>query len=465
MKKALLVLVGFVCLFSMYGAAQVPRSRHVWIVTEENHSFEDAAGSMPYLMSLGNQYGIATQYYADRHNSISALMHLTAGQTVTTDDSTPNTFDVDNIVRHLLRKGLSFRSYQEQLPQTGFLGLWSGPYVKRHNPLAYFTDVANSNLRNDIVPIQQLASDLANHSTANYNYITPDLNHDAHDGSLQIADEWLHQYLPPILGQPEFQPGGDGLLFVVFDEGNLGSNIDFRCNASSSSPDCGGRVLVVVAGPNVKPGFQSPTFYNHESLLATVCQALATDSCPGAAVNSAPMTDFFVTPLSASPGTAAARAGQPARYSLRVQPVSGFYNSNVKFSCAKLPPNVKCSFLPTTVQSGSGGGNTTLTISVPPSSWARLPAFGRRTGSELALWLGLPGLALLSGGGAKRKWWLFVAAPVVLAAVVLSFGCGGGGASPTNAAVTTRQQTYTVNVVAQSSSASYSVPVQLRVTN
>ena len=465
MKKALLVLVGFVCLFSLYGGAQVPRSRHVWIVGEENHSFEDAAGSMPYLMSLGEQYGIATQYYADMHNSISALMHLTAGQTVTTDDSTPKTFDVDNIVRQLLRKGLSFRSYQEQLPQAGFLGLWSGPYVKRHNPLAYFTDVANSNLRNDIVPIQQLASDLANHAAANYNYVTPDLNHDAHDGSLRVADEWLHQYLPPILAQPEFQPGGDGLLFVVFDEGNLGSNIDFRCNASSSSPDCGGRVLVVVAGPNVKPGFQSPTFYNHESLLATVCQALGTDSCPGAAVNAAPIRDVFVTPLSASPGTGSARAGQPARFSLRVEPVSGFYNSNVKFSCAKLPPNVKCSFFPATVQSGSGGGNTTLTISVPPSSWARLPPFGRRTGSELALWLGLPGLALLSGGGAKRKSWLVVAAPAVLTAVVLCFGCGGGAAPPTNAAVTTRQQTYTVNVVAQSSSASYSVPVQLRVTN
>jgi len=122
MKKALLVLVGFVCLFSLYGGAQVPRSRHVWIVGEENHSFEDAAGSMPYLMSLGRQYGIATQYYADMHNSISALMHLTAGQTVTTDDSTPKTFDVDNIVRQLLRKGLSFRSYQEQLPRAGFLG-------------------------------------------------------------------------------------------------------------------------------------------------------------------------------------------------------------------------------------------------------------------------------------------------------------------------------------------------------
>lgn len=465
MKKLLLVLAGFVCLFSLYGAAQVPRSRHIWIVTEENHSFEDAAAAMPYLMSLGNHYGIAAQYYADMHNSISALMHLTAGQTVTTDDSTPDTFDVDNIVRQLVRKGLAFRSYQEKLPHAGFLGLWAGPYVKRHNPLAYFSDVANSSLRNEIVPIEQLASDLANSTTANYNYITPDVNHDGHDGSMQVADEWLHQYLPPILAQPEFQPGGDGLLFVVFDEGTLGGNLDDRCNAAFSDRHCGGRVLVVVAGPNVKPGFQSQVFYNHESLLATVCQTLGTDSCPGAAANAASMSDFFITPLTASPGTAAASAGRPARYSLNVQPVSGFYNSDVKFSCSNLPANVKCSFSPARVQSGSGGGSTTLTVSVGYQSLAWVPRFGHRGGSVLALWLGLPGLTLLSSGGRKRKWKLAVCLPAALLAFVFCFGCGGGGASASNASVTTREQTYRIKLIAQSSSASYSVPVKLLVRN
>lgn len=463
MKKLLLVLAGSVCLFSLRGLAQVPRSQHVWILGEENHSFEDASAAMPYLMSLGHRYGIATQYYADMHNSISALMHLTAGQTVTTDDSTPNTFDVDNIARQLIRKGLTFRSYQEKLPQAGFLGLWSGPYVKRHNPLAYFTDVANSNLRYNVVPLPQLASDLANHSTANYNYITPDLNHDAHDGSLQIADEWLHQYLPPILAQPEFQPGGDGLLFIVFDEGNLGSHIDFRCNASSTSHECGGRVLMVVVGPNVKPGFESQTFYNHESLLATVCQALGTESCPGAAGNAAPMAEFFMTPLSASPGTATISPGGTARYSVTVQPVSGFYNSDVKLSCAGLPVNVRCSFSPATVQSGSAGATATMTIHTAATSSALLGGMGRRAGAELALWLGLPGLALLSGEARKRKLWLMMALPAMLAAILLCFGCGGGGAPASKADISAGAQTYNISVIAHSASASYSVPVRLQV--
>src|SRR5690242_859540 len=99
MKKQLLMSCVVVCLTGLCAAAQVPRSHHVWVITEENHSFEAAAADMPYLMSLGNEYGIASQYYADMHNSLSALMHLTAGQTVTTNDSTSDTFNVDNIVR------------------------------------------------------------------------------------------------------------------------------------------------------------------------------------------------------------------------------------------------------------------------------------------------------------------------------------------------------------------------------
>lgn len=445
--------------------AQVLPSRHVWIVTEENHSFEAASASMPFLMSLGNQYGTATQYYADMHNSISALMHLTAGQTVTADDNTSDTFNVDNIVRHLTTKGLTFRSYQEGLPHTGFLGLWSGLYVKRHNPLAYFSDVAQSSLRFNLVPLAELASDLANHRTGNYNYVTPDLDNDAHDGSLRTADQWLSHNLPPILAQPEFQPGGDGLLFVVFDEGNLGSDPDFRCNDTTKDNSCGGRVLTVVVGPNVKRGFQSATFYNHESLLATVCQALGTDGCPGKAEKARPMKDFFLIPLSPSPAAATVSSGQPAQFTLTVQPVSGFYDAEVTFSCDQLPAGAQCSFSPATLRPGSDGASTTLTVSLSPRAAGLRRFLGRRTGSELALWLALPGLALLPGAREKRKRKLILGV-AGMAATLFCLGCGGGGgASASGTSTIVSGQTYTFRVTAQSPSATFSVPVRVRVTN
>jgi hypothetical protein len=45
-------------------ASAVPRSNHVWIITEENHSYENVIGNsaMPYLNSLANKYALATQY-------------------------------------------------------------------------------------------------------------------------------------------------------------------------------------------------------------------------------------------------------------------------------------------------------------------------------------------------------------------------------------------------------------------
>jgi len=47
--------------------AQVPRSNHVFIVAEENHSYESVVGSttMPYFNSLAHKYGLATNYNAN----------------------------------------------------------------------------------------------------------------------------------------------------------------------------------------------------------------------------------------------------------------------------------------------------------------------------------------------------------------------------------------------------------------
>jgi hypothetical protein len=58
---ALMLLTGLSAL------AQVPRSQHVYIVAEENHSYEHLVGSasMPYLNSLLAKGTTATQFYAD----------------------------------------------------------------------------------------------------------------------------------------------------------------------------------------------------------------------------------------------------------------------------------------------------------------------------------------------------------------------------------------------------------------
>src|SRR5438045_6176955 len=171
--RNLVLLVCLLQLLATFSLAQVPRSNHVWLITEENHSYEKAAAAMPYLMSLGNQYGIATQSYADMHNSIATLMHLVAGKTVTTNNTTTAFFSDDNLVRHMLSAGETWKSYQESLPYAGFLGVQSGDYVRRHHPLPYFTKVNTPVQSLNIVPYPaDMTNDLAGH----YNEAHPNPN-------------------------------------------------------------------------------------------------------------------------------------------------------------------------------------------------------------------------------------------------------------------------------------------------
>jgi len=275
-------------------AQSVPRSKHVWIITEENHSYESVVGNpqMPYYNQLIQQYGLATQFYANQHSSLPALMWFVAGGPIELNNNTTScSHNQDNVVRELLKQGYTWKSYQRNMPSAGYLGLFDGSYYRRHNPLIDFTDVCpGTGQEKNSVPYSQLAKDIANNATPNFAYITPNVDEDAHNGTLPAADQWLQDNLPSILALPEFAPGGDGILFIVWDEGTLYT--DNRCSATDST-GCGGRTANLVIGPQVTPGYQSTVTYHNQSVLKTVCAAMGLSPCPGAAQDAQPMSDFF----------------------------------------------------------------------------------------------------------------------------------------------------------------------------
>jgi hypothetical protein len=145
-----------------------------------------------------------------------------------------------------------------------------------------------------------MATDFAQGTRVNYVYITPDADEDAHSGTLEAADQWLQANVPAILARPEFGPGGDGILFVVWDEGTLYT--DNRCSATIAK-GCGGRTATLVIGPRVKAGHKSTITYHSENVLKTVCAAMGLSPCPGAADNAVPMYDFFKSSTSSSTPT------------------------------------------------------------------------------------------------------------------------------------------------------------------
>jgi len=281
------------CILSALAVAQVPKSNHVVVLVEENHSYSSVVGNsaMPYFNSLASQNVLFTQYYANTHPSIGNYLMMTTGQIITNSDGYTGTITADNIVRHLLSAGKTWKSYAESLPSVGYVGGDSGVYVRHHNPLTYFSDVKNSSVeRLNLVPFTQFATDLNNNQLPDFSFIAPNMNDDAHNGTLGQADNWLKTHIAPLLSNPEFQK--DGILIILFDEG-----------ASTDTAHGGGHVATVMVGPNVKKAYKSGKLYQGQSVLRTMMEALGMGSFPAAAASAAPMSDAFTSTLPSPPPT------------------------------------------------------------------------------------------------------------------------------------------------------------------
>jgi len=265
----------------------VPRSSHVVLVIEENHMFSEVFPSgMPWLSSTASNYAFANNYHADTPGSALDYFWLSSGSGELGFGcggwGCPQPITSDNIFRELSAAGISWKLYAEGLPSVGYLGGDTGAYVERHNPAKWYSDVINSpSLQQNVVPFTQFATDLAANQLPAYSIVIPDVNHDAHDGTVGQADAWLQTNVAPLLNSPSFNAGGDGLLIVTFDE----------CDGAVGA--CPEQVFTAVIGPKVKRGFQSNTLYKHESTLRTILDALGVQVYPGAASTAADMADFF----------------------------------------------------------------------------------------------------------------------------------------------------------------------------
>jgi len=274
-------------------AANIPQFDHVFIVVEENHSYNVVIGnkSMPYLNSLASANGLATQFYANAHPSLPNYFMLTAGATIAEDDGFIGVVSRDNVVRALAAAGKTWKCYAESLPAIGYLGNDIPPYFHHHNPFVYFSDVQNNSAEaSNMVPIGQLAADISSGNLPDYAFIVPDINNDAHDcppgvsscGDAQVlanADQWLAAKVKPLLASSKFQ---NSLLIVTFDESD-----------TTDVAHGGGQVATVIVSPLAKSGYRSTTLYQHESTLRLMLEGLRVADLPGAAATAPEMGEFF----------------------------------------------------------------------------------------------------------------------------------------------------------------------------
>ena len=274
--------------------ATVPLFDRVIIVAEENQSFNSVIGSnsMPYLNALANRYGLAVNYFANTHPSIGDYFWLTTGTQITNDSNFVGPVSADNIVRQLNTAGKTWKSYAESLPSVGYTGGDAYPYVKRHNPFAYLTDVLNSQTQtNNLVGVNQLTQDVANNQLPNYSFIIPNQQNNAHDcpanipnctnaDKLVAADTWLKTNIDPLIASAAFRQSG--LLIITFDE-----------SVDTDTQNGGGHVTTVVISTKTPQGFQSNTLLQHQSTLRLTADGLGLTSFPGAAATAPNMSEFF----------------------------------------------------------------------------------------------------------------------------------------------------------------------------
>ncbi len=360
-------------LFAALGAAQQaghgdvhPPIRHVFVLTLENKNYSSIFSQdspAPYLSrTLVAQGAMLRQYYGTGHGSLDNYIAMISGQSNNPDTSDDcGTFEdfkqtgvaddgqvvgrgcvypssVKTVVDQLNTAGFTWKGYMGDMgndparesatcghPVLGMPDLTNEQegesarvpegdmYATRHNPFAYFHSIIDSPLcQKDVVNLNRLPNDLkAIATTANFNFITPNVCDDGHDapcvdgrpGGLASIDAFLRRWVLLILASPAYKK--DGLLIINFDEGGSGAIERSKdgavitvfgesCCNQRAGPNLGTYPRVKISGvgdqkrtrrtlkfggertgavllsPFIKPGTISDVPYNHYSLLKSI---------------------------------------------------------------------------------------------------------------------------------------------------------------------------------------------------
>jgi phospholipase C len=330
----LLSAIGFALLpGECHGAPQsapqesgIPEFEHVFVVVEENQSYDNVVGNtqdLPYFNSLIREYGLATNYFANTHPSVNDYFILTAGHPGFSSLWTSDGFFAnlhaelvpgENIASILTNNQKTWKAYLEGLPEAGSLTSNHAGYVKRHDPFAYFTTVVSGTRdhpqqKSDLVPFDpNFERDLRNRTFPNYSFIVPDIHNDGHDNAktsreaacgdhtaLQQIDHWLNRNIRPLVEDTDFKRSG--LLIIVFDEAcSRGAKADDRLDPRQPSLRGGGHVPAVIISSKTTPGTTFAQLLHHESILRLCLRVLGIQQFPGAAANAPDVYGFFAQP-------------------------------------------------------------------------------------------------------------------------------------------------------------------------
>jgi phosphatidylinositol-3-phosphatase len=295
--------------------AQMSRVKTVWVILMENHNWTgnnagaafgapDLKGNLlaPYINGqLLDTSAHAEQYFnpPGNHPSQPNYLWLEAGTNfgvlADTQPGQPQLNTNFHLVRLLEDAGISWTAYAE--PDFGSPVFDVCPldftYLDvEHLAFVYFNDVnhglnpKSAECIAHVRPYYQLATDLANQTSGRYNFITPNVCHDGHEGispcdalesknNTLRGDTWLKQNVPLILESAEYKQGG--ALFIIWDE------------AEDSGAFSDGPVGMFLLSPFAKGGgktaYSNSIHYDHSSTLKTLQEIFQVGPLLGAAAD------------------------------------------------------------------------------------------------------------------------------------------------------------------------------------
>ena len=283
--------------------APVPLDHHiktVWVIVMENQNWSSIKGSKsaPYMnQTLLPMASHAEQYFnpPNIHPSLPNYLWFEAGTNFRILDDRSPLADSQSSSQHLVTLlknapggAISWRAYEENISGNDCPLSNKYPYAVRHDPFVYFDDVTDKkNIKSSyciehIRPFDELAKDLANNSVAHYNFITPNVWDDMHDGRApsynQIAqgDGWLAKNLPQILNSKAYRDGG--AVFITWDEANVAD----------------GPIGMIVLSPFAKgKGYSNSLHYDHGALLRSIEEIFEVTPYLGNAANQPDLRDLF----------------------------------------------------------------------------------------------------------------------------------------------------------------------------
>lgn len=174
-----------------------------------------------------------------------------------------------------------------------------------------------------------------------------------------------------------------------------------------------GNGMVTGARPNVTLPFGA-------SRVTLVVNDGETDSAPASV--SLNVTDFGVAPVASSVDVV---RGSSATIPVQVKAVGGAYDQAVTLGCSGLSANLRCTFSPATVQPGTAGASTSLTISSTTTT-----ATARTHPATWGFAVMMFGCIGVFGWSDKRRRSMMIVGLVLVALLIgLQVGCGGGSVS------------------------------------